>query len=93
MTSSCNLTSTYRVRENRTWYNVKPNLYIHLPCSRKLSIAPFSDVRLPLHEVPFSNVKLKLNMAFFRMPCGIIICWDFTTKPLSAEALWTQHNI
>ena len=32
-------------------------------------------------RVPFSNVKLKLNMAFFRTPCKISICWGVSPKP------------
>ena len=50
-------TFAYRVRENRTWYNIKPNLYVQLPCSRKRSPAPFSNVSSTLNKASNSNVK------------------------------------
>ena len=55
-------TFAYRVRENRTWYNIKPNLYVQLPCSRKRSNAPFSNVRLQNRHGVLPNTVRELYM-------------------------------
>ena len=55
-------TFAYRVRENRTWYNIKPNLYVQLPCSRKRRGAPFSNVRLQNRHGVLPNTVRELYM-------------------------------
>ena len=55
-------TFAYRVREKRTWYNIKPNLYVQLPCSPKRSNAPITNMRLQNRHGVLPNTVRELYM-------------------------------